>query len=52
MVKQCRTDPNYPMWGNTDQHVKLVGVIRITTAEMTETYFPHLIALFFTVIEY
>ncbi len=37
------------MWGNTNQSVKLVGVIRITTEEMTVTFFP-ISVLFFLLL--
>jgi hypothetical protein len=37
------------MWGNTNQSVKLVRVIRITTAEMTVAFFP-ISVLFFLLL--
>ena len=36
-------DPNYPIWGNSDQLDKTGGVIRITPAEIAVLSLPHLL---------
>jgi hypothetical protein len=45
-----KTDPNYPTWANSDQSVKLGGVIRITPGKFAIPLLPHLFTHFLFVL--
>lgn len=48
--KRVDDDPNYPIWGKSDQYMKLGGIIPIKQAETAETIFSHLLTSFLVVV--